>query len=166
MENAIQKFVGISARTAELIEQFRQSPRESEDEIIQRLLASPARKSHWSGLSLGNGVSLEDGEQMFLFRRAASKRAGKPDAVANVRDGQLWLYDQPVPPSPRGSFVKAALDLYQARVNDKNERGEFISLDAWDYWFVKRDGQFVRVGDLRTTVHRRGNKLTLADLGL
>ena len=86
--------------------------------------------------------------------------------LAYVRDGQLWLYDKPVAPSARGSFVKALLDTYQARANDRNERGEIISLDAWDYWFVKRDGQFLRVGDLRTVVHRRNNRLTLADLGL
>ena len=73
LDQTIQKFVGISARTAELIEQFRQSPAESEDQIIQRVFGSPARRHSWGGVDLGKGVKLDNGEQLFLFRRAESK---------------------------------------------------------------------------------------------
>jgi hypothetical protein len=167
------KFVGITAETAALIEQYREHPQESEDEIIRRKLTS--RKAIEGGCDLGKGAMLYEGEKLYFFRNKQSRAAGKPEAVAESKHGNLFLYGERIQPS-KGSLVAPALSLVQARLNDKNAKGQFISLDAWKYWFVSRGGKLIEVGDLRDPdqiAHRRASAplafkthLSLEELGL
>jgi hypothetical protein len=155
-----QKFVGISAETAALIESHRNNPQETEDEIIRRGLSSKIEVEQASsrlGCDLGNGAVLEDGEKVYLFRYKASREQGKPEAVAEAKGQALYLYGRRVKKS-KGSFVQPALRMYQEKVDDRNPKGAYISLDAWEYWYVRRDNKFIRVGDLRNQdmITRRG----------
>jgi hypothetical protein len=159
------KYIGVSAETAALIEAHRQDPSELEDQILCRALAGTIRTPDHShvGCDLGQGAKLHEGERIYLFRYKSSRDARKPEAVAYASGGNLYLFD----PSSRGagggrpsrdarkveksrkSLVQPALRLAQARMNDRNAKGEFISLDAWDHWFVQRDGKLFPVGELR-----------------
>jgi hypothetical protein len=179
----ISKYIGISPETAALIEGYRIRPDESEDDIIKRTLSPSAAASapaaatavapsqHQAakvGCDLGKGALLADGEKLFLFRWKQSRERMQPDAVAVAKGGDLYLYDERVAPS-KGSYLHPALRLFQVRNNDKNEKGEYISLDAWLYWFVNRSGEFIRASDLRdpTQITRRGRTfISLEELGL
>jgi hypothetical protein len=154
-----QKFVGISAETAALIEAYRNNPQETEDEIIRRGLSpkSEAKKVTRIGCDLGQGAVLAEGEKLYLFRYKASRTQGKPDATAEAKGQALYLYGRRVKKS-KGSFVQPALRMYQEKADDRNPKGEYISLDAWEYWYVQRDSKFITAGELRNQdmITRRG----------
>jgi hypothetical protein len=117
----------------------------------------PPKREDSVGCDLGKGVVLQEGEKMFCFRYRSSLRAHKPEGVAEARNGRLFIEGQEVRPS-KGSLVQPALKVIQRKLRDISPTtGELISLDAWDYWYVERAGNFVRVGDLRdpNKVHRR-----------
>ena len=122
------------------------------------------------GCDLGQGATLPQGHKLYLFRHKRSRDAEKPEAIAEAKNGDLYLYGQKVA-RPKGSLVQPALRMVQERLNDRNSRGELISLDAWHYWYVKRQGQFLKADMLRdqTKVVRRGSfasTLTLEELEL
>lgn len=156
------KFVGIKADTAALIEMRRQAPDESEDDILRRELAPPpaADPTNTAGCDLGQGAQLQEGEQLYFFRHKRSRDARKPEAVAKAKGGNLYLYGQKVERS-KGSLVQPALRMVQERLNDRNAKGELISLDAWDYWYVERRKIWRKVGTLRDQdqIVRRGQSL-------
>lgn len=162
--------VNLNATTIQLLEGRRLSKEESIDQILQRILSptpkSPAPTAPEKSFNLGKGVWLSEGEEMFMFRAKASRDQQKPEAVAKVVDGKLMLFDQPVMMS-KGSYVQPALRRVQIALQDKNPYGEYISLDAWSYWYVARNGKLVTVGELRDPdqITRRRKPLKL-DLDL
>jgi hypothetical protein len=156
------KTVRIGRETAALIERFRDSLFQSDEEVIQAALTRLAEKnpktpaepttvagSDTVGCDLGQGAVLAEGEAIYLFRYRTSKESGRFEGVATARGGKLFMGDVEVMPS-RGSLVQPALQMVQRRLNDVSpSRGGFVVLDAWDYWYVRRQGRYVRVGDLR-----------------
>jgi len=181
----IVKYVGLTAETSALVERFRISPIQTEDEIIhsafQRFaLEQTSTKqvtgsgSVRQGCDLGRGVALTEGEPMFCFRYKSSLKSGKPEGIALAKGGALYVDGQKVEQS-KGSLVQPALQLVQKRIKDVSPtNGGLVSLDAWDYWYVKRGERLVRVGELRPKdeIVRRQRKvvqvtdLNAADLGL
>ena len=156
------KFVGISAETAALIERLRLSPQESEDDILKRTLQGghlqqTPKQSSKIGCDLGDGAILLEGEQLYLFRHKESRDSGKPEAIAVAEGGSLRLFGRMVEKS-KDSFVQPALKLWQERNNDRNKKGELVSLNAWLYWYVNRDGKLVSAAELRNPekVSKRG----------
>lgn len=157
------KTVRLSRETVALIEEFRDSLFQSEDEIVHAALtrlkrtgAGRARKDAPAagadaeiGCDLGQGARLANGETMVLFRYRSSRETGKFEGVATARDGKLFIGDVEVEPS-RGSLVTPALQMIQRRLGDISPtRHGLVVLDAWEYWYVRRDGRWIRVGDLR-----------------
>jgi hypothetical protein len=110
------------------------------------------RRSHADAsreCNLGNDVWLAEGEQLFCFRWKSSLEAGKPEGVAVARGGGLFIDGVPVRRS-KGSLLQPALRLVQQKIGDVSPTaGGPISLDAWKYWYVKRDDNFVQVHQLR-----------------
>ncbi|MBL6946972.1 MAG: hypothetical protein ISR47_10060 [Rhodospirillales bacterium] len=175
------KTVRLSRETVALVEHFRESLFQSEDEILHAALTrlerndrSAGRKSaavldEEIGCDLGQGAVLANGEAMYLFRYRASLESGKFEGIAMARDGKLFIGEMEIRPS-RGSLVQPALQMVQRRLNDISQtRGGYVVLDAWEYWYVKRDGRFLRVGDLRNPEkiqrrHRRRRSLSERDL--
>jgi len=160
------KFIGITAETAALIETRRQGPKESEDDILRRTLAPTVDRGADSeepvaGCDLGQGAVLREGERLYFFRHKRSRDAEKPEAIAESRNSSLYLYGQKVERS-KGSLVQPALRMVQERLDDRNPKGEFISLDAWDYWYVRRHKVFLKVGMLRDQekIVRRGRYIS------
>ena len=152
------KFIGISPETAVLIERLRLSPQESEDDILKRALpGGQAPKQSSTGCDLGEGAILHEGEELYLFRRKASRVDNMPDAVATAKGGNLYLFGERVEKS-KGSVLQPALRLWQERKDDRNEKGELVSLNAWTYWYVNRDGKLVSADELRRRdgISRRG----------
>ncbi|MCG8512390.1 MAG: hypothetical protein MI741_24495, partial [Rhodospirillales bacterium] len=148
--------------TAALVEQLRESLFQSDEEVIRKALKRLLLQSRETsetpsgivpmdgvGCDLGQGAVLAEGETIYLFRYRASLDSGRFEGVATARGGKLYIGAEEVVPS-RGSLVQPALQFFQRRLNDVSpSRGGFVVLDAWDYWYVKREGQYTRVGDLR-----------------
>lgn len=180
MESAsYSEFVGIAPRTSSLIETFRESPDETKDQILLRVLqriadpkgkgglyAFPGRKV----LDLGQGAGVLVGEKLYLFLSLEAKKAGKPDGVAIARAEGLEV-DGVVSAKSKGSFLQPAMVKFQERLNHRNKDGEIISLSAWRQWHVHRDGQWIRLFDLKApdlTKTRRGKQLPFSpdEIGL
>lgn len=156
------KTMRIDRETAALIEHFRESLFQTDEEVVRtalkRLLergpGSPQKpaaeaESGGMGCDLGQGVHLAEGEAIYLFRYRASLESGKFEGVAIARGGKLFIGETEVRPS-RGSLVQPALKMIQGKLNDVSpSRGGFVVLDAWDYWYVRREDRYIRVGDLR-----------------
>jgi hypothetical protein len=166
------KFVGISAETAALIERLRLNPQESEDDILKRTLEGvhsqrPPKQNSTIGCDLGEGAILHEGEKLYLFRHKASRDSGKPEAIAVAQRGNLHLFGQRVEKS-KGSIVQPALKQWQEQNNDRNEEGELVSLNAWLYWYVIRDGKLASAAELRIPkmVSRRRRATTVNDPAL
>lgn len=108
-----------------------------------------------TGCNLGEGAVLEQDEQIFchLHRRDPDS---KPDGVAVARDGGLYVKGERVQPQRRNAWLQAALRVVQQDAGDLSERtGETKSLNAWLCWYVRRDGVWTRLADLRTQVSKR-----------
>jgi hypothetical protein len=167
------KFIGISAETAATIERARIHPEESEDQILARVLGTkaPTTKSPppvRRRFKLGFGAWLDEGEQLFFFRSKESYDKGKAEAVAAIIDSAFVLYGAEIQPS-RGSYLQPAMQLVQRKLRDFNEQGKLISLDAWKYWHVVRQGKFVPVSTLRDpnlVVRRKRIKYVDLDLSV
>lgn len=155
------KTVRLSRETVALIERLRESLFQSEDEIVHAALTrlvraghAPARKEAPAvdaeiGCDLGQGARLANGEIMYLFRYRSSRETGKFEGTATARDGKLYVGEVEVRPS-NGSLVTPALQMVQKRLGDISPtRHGLVVLDAWEYWYVRRDERWIRVGDLR-----------------
>lgn len=168
------KFVGLTAETAALIEGRRLRPDQSEDDIILTVLRPAAPPANLSiPYDLGQGVTVYVGERIALFLDEASKKARRPAGVAEVRADGLYVDGRRVERS-RGSEITPAMRIIQERVGHRLG-GKIISLNAYIKWHVIRDGQLVRLADLKdpALARKRGRSLTdeqaeqfLADLGL
>ncbi len=177
------KYVGITNETATLIEYFRENPGQSEDDIIRKSLGKLreidrlwGRKEETGvdsvrtdnaefGCDLGMGAVLRNKEGIFCFRYKSSMEARKPEGVAIARDGKLFIDGQEVHRS-RGSLVQPALQLIQRKIKDVSKTtGDLTSLDAWEYWYVEREGKFVPVGHLRkpNEIRRRTKRHELSE---
>jgi len=169
------KTVRLSRETVALIERFRENLFQSEDEIVHAALSRLSRRrpagsrekteaaSAMAGCDLGQGVVLADGETLYFFRYRSSLDAGRFEGTAAARGGKLFIGDAEVRPS-RGSLVQPALQMIQGRLNDISPtRGGFTVLDAWEYWYVKRSGRYVRVGDLRDPARIQRRRRRKAD---
>ncbi len=173
------KFVGLTSDTGALVEHFRETASQTEDEIIQKSLrklrelsriflqedtVEPKDRSDETreiGCDLGKGAYLREGEKMFCFRKRSSLEARKPEGIAIGIKGKLLIDGQEVTPS-RGSLVQPALQIIQRRLGDYSQTsGNLVSLDAWEYWYVERNGKYVCVGDLRDPkrIRRRNSHL-------
>jgi hypothetical protein len=151
------KYVGLSAATAELIERLRTAPGESEDAIIRRALsglavARPAapRIDYVVGCDLGSGVALAQNETIQCYIRTGDMALREPDGVAVARGGALFISGERVVPQ-RGAWLQAALK----RVQQKTGQRVPVAVNAWEHWFVTREGKRMRLADLRSRVRRR-----------
>jgi hypothetical protein len=153
LEVAMQiiKYVGQTAETETLVNMLRRHPTESDDDVIQRALRSLVeRPTAIVGCDLGSGVRLAQDEAIKCYVRLASMDNREPDGVAVARDGALFIDGQRVLPRRSGKWLQAALSLVQKRVGHLSpSTGEPISLDAWEHWFVTRNGERVAVDALR-----------------
>ena len=110
-----------------------------------RATGTPANQ----GCHLGSDVWLEEGEQLFCFRRMSSLESGSAEAVAVARGGHLYVDGVAIRPS-KGSILQPALRQVQIKIGDLSPTaGGPTSLDAWKYWYVRRQGHYVRVHELR-----------------
>ncbi len=101
------------------------------------------------GCHLGSDVWLEEDEQLFCFRRMSSLESGSAEAVAVARGGHLYVDGVAVRPS-KGSILQPALRQVQIKIGDLSPTaGGPTSLDAWKYWYVRRQGRYIRVHELR-----------------
>lgn len=174
------EFVGISPRTASLIEKYRKSPDETKDTIITRIFMLAAQKAADSPavstaskgeehLDLGQGASVSVGEKLYLFLSEKAKNTNKPDGVGEVRRNGIVIDGKLIPPS-RNSFIHPAMVEVQEKLGHRNDKGEIISLSAWRQWYVIRKGSLVRLDSLKDTrlarTRRRGGRpvATLEDL--
>ena len=176
----IVKYVALDSAAAAVIERFREGPLEHEYEIIQRMGRKAAGSKSGpqvdgpdvlpgTGCDIGDGVILENGEKMYCFRYKGSLLAKKPEGIAIVKARSLYIDGQRIEPS-KGSLVQPALQFVQKKLNDLSPTGDgFVSLNAWEHWYVQRVGRLVMVGSLRTPnrVGRRTRKrpeLTVDDI--
>lgn len=158
----IIKYIGLTAEAAALIEGRRSRPDQAEWEIIVDAL-KPSAKSPVAtppglprvGLDLGQGVKLNVGERLFLFLNERSKRARKPDGLAEVRADGLYVEGRRIEPS-RGTPLQPAMQIFQRRVDPR-----MVSLSAWRQWHVLRDKTFVPLVELKDPelAHRRGGQI-------
>lgn len=163
----IIKYVGITKEASGLIEHLRQSPDETESDIIVRAL-SPLRKSESPTspkyLEIGQGVKLRVGEKVMLFLSEDAKRSSAPDAVAEAHEDGLYTDGEKVQPS-KGSVLQPAMKRAQERKNHRNKLGDLISLSAYRQWHVVRDGKFVPVSELKdpALARKRGHAMARID---
>jgi hypothetical protein len=158
----ITKYVGLTAEASALIESRRTRPDQAEWEIIVEAL-KPATVPSKGSLDLGQGVVLIAGQTLYLFLSEGSKRARKPDGIAEVRADGLYVDGRKIEPS-RGSPLQPAMQIFQERSK------HVISLSSWRQWHVLRDKRFIPLVELKdpALARRRGapidtNKL-LAEL--
>jgi hypothetical protein len=159
-----QKFIGVTAETAALIEGRRKSPQQSEDEIILEALRPSAPPANLTEpYDLGQGVTAYVGERLVLFLNETSKKARKPAGIAEVRRDGLYVDGRRVERS-RGSEITPGMRIIQERVGHRL-RGQIVSLNAYLKWHVIRNGQLVRLEDLKdpTKARKRGRVLTTAE---
>jgi hypothetical protein len=160
------KYVCLTAETSSLVESCRRTTAETEDDIIQRVLRERIAAPHMTGgCDLGAGVRLAQDETIECYVRLASMDSRPPDGTAVARDGALFIDGQPVLPRRSGKWLQAGLSLVQQRVGHLSpSTGEPVSLDAWRYWFARRNGERVAVGTLRDLdrVQRRSIRGTRA----
>lgn len=161
------KYVGLTAETAELIERLRAAPGESEDAIIRRALSGltaprPAapRLDYVVGCDLGAGVALAQNETIQCYLRTGGMAGREPDGVAVARGGALFISGERVVPQ-RGAWLQAALRrVQQAAAQRGAAAGMPAGLNAWEHWFVTRDGKRLRLADLRARVRRRSGPVS------
>jgi len=180
----IVKYAGLTAETSEMLEQFRSSPKQTDDELIRYVCQSltaermPKRRAATAsleqGCDLGSGVVLGEGERVYCFLYRDSLDAQKPEGIAIAQGGALYIDGQKVERS-KGSLVQPALQIVQRRVSHVSPTtGNLVCRDAWEAWYAQREGRLLRVGDLRPKhrIARRHRKLarsigrTAAELGL
>jgi hypothetical protein len=152
------EFIGISPRTATLIEARRLTEDEPKDAILLRTLTSlappkddpetlPPTKPR-PMLDLGQGAELVIGEKVYLFLSGKALKANKPDGTAYVRENGFEI-DGRIIPKSRNSYHHPAMVEFQKKKGHRNEKGQIISLSAWRQWYVERDGRFVPLLDLK-----------------
>ena len=149
------EFVGVTQEVSGLIEARRNDPAETKNDILLRILSA----SHAidagplpTFLDVGQGVRIADGEQLYLFLSKAG-REKKPDGIAQVRDGSLYLGGERIPPS-HGSVLAPAMHKIQRRIGHMSN-GKPISLSAFRQWHVIRDNKFVALDQLKDPKLRR-----------
>lgn len=159
------KYVGLTAETSEMVERLRATPTETEDDIIRRALtglgsARPgvARVDYVVGCDLGSGVALQQNERIQCYIRTGDMTQREPDGTAVARNGALFIGTDRIVPQ-RGAWLQAALKIIQQKIGHRSSTtGDLVSLDAWEHWFVIREGKQMRLADLRTRrrARRRG----------
>ncbi|HEX3884842.1 MAG TPA: hypothetical protein VHW66_19470 [Stellaceae bacterium] len=162
------KYVGLTADTAELVERLRATPTETEDDIIRRALtglgsarSGVARVDYVVGCDLGSGVSLAQNERIQCYIRTGDMTQREFDGFAVARNGGLFIGNDRVVPQ-RGAWLQAALKIVQRKIGHVSAAGGLVSLDAWEHWFVIRDGKQLRLGDLRVRTRIRRRRSTAA----
>jgi hypothetical protein len=154
----IIKYVGLTAEASALIESRRNRPDQTESEIIVEALKSSAVDTR-AMLDLGQGVRLPPLDRLYLFLKEQSKKAKKPDGIAEVGAGADGIYvDGRKVPNSRGSPLAAAMLIFQKRVMEEGRADKVVSLNAWLKWHVLRDDRFVPLFELKdpTLARRRG----------
>lgn len=149
------KFIGLTAETAVLIEGRRKRPEQSENDILLEALrpAPPPAANLTVPVDLGQGVTVYVGEKLYLFLHEDTKKARKPAGVAEVRADGLYVDGKRVERSRR-SAITPAMRIIQNRVGHRLN-GHLISLNAFIKWHVVRDGQLVRLEDLKDPAKKR-----------
>jgi hypothetical protein len=145
----IVEYVGLTREGATIIEQFRTAPTETKADIIVRVLGSLLpRTAPDLFLDLGQGVKIPIGERIELY--LPKTKLGNPDAVAEARvDGLFMDGEKYVAPRRGDSPLHPAMRRVQERKNNRNSKGELISLSAFRQWYVKRNDRLVRVDELK-----------------
>jgi hypothetical protein len=163
----IIKYVGLTAEASALIEGHRTSPEQAEWEIIVKTLKLPVAEVvkgasgsvPKGGLDLGQGVKLDTGERLYLFLSEQTKRANKPDGLAEIRSDGLYVDGKRIEPS-RGTPLQPAMQIFQKRA------GHMVSLSAWRQWHVLRDSRFIPLVELKdpALARRRGAPIDMDKL--
>ncbi len=106
------------------------------------------------GCDLGDGVILGEGEEIYCHLSKRDLEWRKPEGKAVAHDGALFMEGQRIQPQ-RGAWLQEALRIVQQKV------GHAATLNAWIYWYARRNGKLIPVAELRAVVHtrakRRGN---------
>lgn len=156
------KFVGISQEVASLIEARRLNARETENDILLRVLSEQtgAADDDASYYAIGQGARLKVGELMYLFLTEQSKKEHKPHGIAVVKEDGIYVDGRRVEPS-RGSAIHPAMQYFQAKNNHRNDKGELVSMSAWRQWYVIRNSKLVQLGELKepSLARRRGRRV-------
>ena len=149
----IVKYVGLTAEAAALIEGRRSRPDQAEWEIIVEALKSQSLPPH-EIFDLGQGVELNAGEPLYLFLNEQSKKAKKPDGIAEVRADGIYVEGRKVEPS-RGSPLQPAMQIFQRRANHR------VSLSSWRQWHVRRENRLIPLVELKdpALARRRGQPI-------
>jgi hypothetical protein len=173
MQNYVE-YAGLTKEASTHLERLRKDPSETKSDIIVRVLSSglaePMSSFQMPSFNFGQGVRVPVGERLFLFLTRNVSRQNQPDAIAEIREDGFYLDGKKIMPS-KGSVIQPAMKIIQERKNHRNKHGKIISLNAYMYWHVIRNGKLVRLDDLKDPRlerrrHRTNREISLSDLGL
>ncbi len=139
------EYVGITQDVASLIESYRDNNTETKSDILARILrkeTSPDKGNNHNYLDIGQGAKLPVGQTIFLFLDLSSKKSGKYDGKAYVKEDGLYVDGVKVTPS-RGSYIQPAMALFQEK------KGKVTSLSAWRQWHIIVDNKYVPLLELK-----------------
>lgn len=152
------EYVGIEQDVASAIEAGRENASETKNDILRRIFrewgGTKAAAGGTPPLDFGQGIRLPIGERLYLYLSKPNGVGQKPDGIADVKDGGLYLGDRRITPS-HGSVITPAMKEIQRQVGHVNQNGDLISLSAYRQWHVIRGGQLVPLDRLKDPAQRR-----------
>ena len=103
------------------------------------------------GCDLGDGVILGEGEEIYCHLSKRDLDWRKPEGTAVAHHGALFVDGQRIQPQ-RGAWLQEALRIVQQKVRHA------ATLNAWIYWYARRNGKLIPVAELRAVVHTRAKR--------
>lgn len=171
MNPEMTKFVGLTAEAALAVELHRQSAKETESDIISRVMGSQNKASAGeeatvkpSGepkLDIGQGISLVVGETLYLFLSKSDALRNRPAKAARVTPAGIELDGRLFSPE-RGSYVHKPMRYVQEQLGHTGANGQPTSLSAYRQWHAMRDDKMVSLESLKDPekARRRRSNLT------
>lgn len=151
------EYIGLTQEVSGLIERRRHEPGETKNDILRRILKADSETRTTDAankLDVGQGVHIAHGESLYLYLSKPQHDSQRPDAIAEVRAGRLFLDDEQISPS-HGSVITPAMRKVQERLGHVNKDGKLISLSAFRQWHVIRNGRLIPLDDIKDPKLRR-----------
>jgi hypothetical protein len=162
------EYVGLTQTVASEIETRRITATETKSDILARIFAeriTPVLSRQIDAPSLVDltqGMSVSEGELLYLYLQKPNSASEAPIAKAVFRSGEIYMGSKRVERPYRGNGLAKAMKDAQIAVGHVDAKGNPISLSAYRQWHVIRGGKLIPLEELKKQGQKRIRRTKVA----